>query len=73
MTHPAYLRERARSLRVRRALTIDELAAQLALSRSTIYYWVSELPIERKGRANAGQRRGNRAMRRRYQLLREAA
>jgi hypothetical protein len=34
---------------------------------------VSDLPIERKGRANAGQRRGNRAMRRRYQLLREAA
>jgi predicted DNA-binding transcriptional regulator AlpA len=39
MAHPAYLREKARSLRVGRALTIDELAARLALSRSTIYYW----------------------------------
>jgi hypothetical protein len=29
MAHPAYLREKERSLRVGRALTIDELAAQL--------------------------------------------
>jgi transcriptional regulator with XRE-family HTH domain len=73
MAHPAYLREKARSLRSERRLTIDELAERLALSRSTIYYWVKDLPLERKGRANAGQRRGNRAMRRKYRLLREAA
>ena len=73
MAHPAYLREKARSLRMERKLTIDELAERLALSRSTIYYWVRDLPISRVGRANAGQRRGNRAMQRKYRLLREAA
>jgi transcriptional regulator with XRE-family HTH domain len=73
MAHPAYLREKARTLRKERQFTIDELAERLALSRSTIYYWVRDLPIERKGRANAGQRRGNRSMQRKYRLLREAA
>jgi len=73
MAHPAYLREKARSLRRERRLTIDELAERLALSRSTIYYWVRDLPIPREKRANPGQRRGNRAMQRKYRLLREAA
>jgi transcriptional regulator with XRE-family HTH domain len=73
MAYPAYLREKARSLRIERQLTIDELAKRLALSRTTIYYWVRDLPITRAGRANAGQRRGNRAMQRKYRLLREAA
>lgn len=73
MTHPAYLREKARSMRIERRLTIDELAARLALSRTTIYYWVRDLPISRVGRPNAGQRRGSRAMQRKYRLLREAA
>lgn len=31
-----------------RALTIDELAERLSLSRSTIYHWVRDMPIERK-------------------------
>jgi len=60
-------------VRAQRKLTIDELAERLALSRSTIYYWVRDLPIERKGRLNAGQRRGSRAMQRRYRLIREQA
>jgi len=73
MAHPAYLREKALSMRTARQFTIDELAERLALSRSTVYYWVRDLPISRAGRANAGQRRGNRAMQRKYRLLREAA
>ncbi len=35
----------ARSLRVERRLTVDELAARLSLPRSTIYYWVRDLPL----------------------------
>jgi predicted transcriptional regulator len=31
-------------MRIERQLTIDELAERLALSRSTIYYWVRDLP-----------------------------
>jgi hypothetical protein len=35
----------ARSLRVEQQLTVDELAARLSLPRSTIYYWVRDLPL----------------------------
>lgn len=49
MAHAAYIREKARSLRVERQLTIDQLAERLALSRSTVYYWVRDLPIPGSG------------------------
>jgi hypothetical protein len=35
----------ARSLRVEQQLTVDELALRLSLPRSTIYYWVRDLPL----------------------------
>lgn len=77
MPHPAYLRDEARSLRAERKLSIDELAERLALSRSTIYYWVRDLPIPGSGSGGgwpeSAQRKGNRAMQRKYRLLREAA
>lgn len=38
-------------MRTERRLTIDEIAERLALSRSTIYHWLRDLPpIERNGR-----------------------
>jgi transposase len=60
MSHPPYLRAKARELRTERRLTIDEIAERLALSRTTIYHWVRDLaPIERSGRpATAGQLKG---------------
>lgn len=39
----------ARSLRVEQRLTVDELAARLSLPRSTIYYWVRDLPLRGGG------------------------
>jgi excisionase family DNA binding protein len=75
MAHPAYLREKAMRLRKGRKLTIDELAERLPLTRSTIYYWVRDLPIP--GSVSGGgwpalaHRRAARANKRRY--LREAA
>jgi hypothetical protein len=39
----------ARSLRVEQQLTVDELALRMALPRSTIYYWVRDLPLRSKG------------------------
>jgi transposase-like protein len=42
MAHPKYLRDKACELRVRKKLTIDELAERHALSRTTIYYWVRD-------------------------------
>ena len=62
MAYPAYLREKARRLRCEQRLTIDELAECLALSRTTVYLWVRDLPLERSGRQNRGQRLGNAAM-----------
>ncbi len=77
MAHPSYLREKARSLRAQRRLTIDELAERLALPRTTIYHWVRDMPIPGSGPgggfSTAAQRKGTRAMKRKYRLLREAA
>jgi hypothetical protein len=44
MAHSRYLRDMTRLLRVERQLTVDQLAKRLALPRSTIYYWVRDLP-----------------------------
>lgn len=64
-------------MRVERKLTIDELAGRLGLSRSTVYYWVRDLPISGSGSGNGwpegARRRGTRAMQRKYRRLREEA
>ena len=74
MAHASYLREKARELRVSKKLTIDEIAERLALSRSTIYYWVRDLPIEGDpDRRTAAQKTGTRAMQRKFAQRREAA
>jgi excisionase family DNA binding protein len=77
VTHAVFLREKARQLRVSKKLTIDELAARLSLSRSTIYYWVRDLPIPSSnpvGRwPDSAREKGSRAMQRKYRVLREHA
>lgn len=76
MAYPAYIRERARQLRRDKQFTIDELADRLALSRTTIYYWVGDLPIERKpqsGFGAAARAAAVRSNRRRFEGLRNAA
>jgi hypothetical protein len=40
----------ARSLRIAQQLTVDQLAARLSLPRSTIYYWVRDLPLREGAR-----------------------
>jgi transposase-like protein len=57
MAHSRYLRQMARSLRVEQRLTVDELAARMSLPRSTIYYWVRDLPLRGEG-AESGQAHG---------------
>jgi excisionase family DNA binding protein len=77
MAHPSYLREKARTLRAQQRLTIDELAERLALPRTTIYYWVRDMPIPGSGPGTGwpetAQRKGTRAVKRKFRLLREAA
>ncbi len=64
-------------MRVERQLSIDELAERLALSRSTIYYWVRDLPIAGSGPGGGwpegASRKGNLTMRRKRRLMREGA
>jgi AcrR family transcriptional regulator len=74
MSHPLYLRDKARELRTERRLTIDEIAERLALPRGTIYYWVRDLPIVRDPVvASRAQAIGTRAMQAKYRLGRESA
>src|SRR4051794_9565631 len=70
--HPS-LRAKAVELRQKENLTIDQLAERLALSRTTIYYWVRDLPIVRVYRSTPRQRKGNRAMQATFRRKREAA
>lgn len=44
MTHPPYLREKARQLRTERKLSLDEIAERLALPKTTVWYWIEDLP-----------------------------
>jgi hypothetical protein len=71
LAYPAYIREKARSLRVDRRLSIVEIAERLALPKTTIYYWVRDLPLGRPRHEN--QRAATLAMQRKFRLLREEA
>ena len=73
MAYPAYLWERARELRVKNKLSLDEIAERLALPKTTVWYWIKDLPLGRARRASAGQRKGNQAMQNKWRLKREAA
>ena len=70
MVYPAYVKEKARSLRVEKHLSLDEIAARLALPKTTVYYWVRDLPL---GRARRWNSKGTRNMQRKYALRRAAA
>jgi hypothetical protein len=44
MAHPPYLREKARKLRTERKMSLDEIAECLALGKTTVWYWIKDLP-----------------------------
>ena len=44
MAHPPYLREKARELRIRNKMSLDEIAECLALGKTTVWYWIRDLP-----------------------------
>jgi transposase-like protein len=71
MAYPAYVREKARQLRIERRLSIVEIAERLALPKTTVFYWVRDIPLGRPRRENPHP--GTRAMQRKFRLLREQA
>jgi AcrR family transcriptional regulator len=73
VAYPAYLRERARELRTTKHMSLDEIAERLALPKTTVYYWIKDLPLGRARRWSPGQRKGNGSMRMSYRVKREAA
>jgi hypothetical protein len=74
VTHPDYIRDKARQMRIERNLSIDEIAERLALPRTTIFYWLRDIPIDRSTRPQTpAQMSGTRAMQAKYRRLREEA
>jgi len=71
MAHPAYLRAKARELRIKKHLSLDEITEHLALPKTTINYWIRDLPLGRERRESPHN--GTRAMQAKYRRLREAA
>jgi transcriptional regulator with XRE-family HTH domain len=78
MAHPAYLREKARELRIKRKLSLLEIAERLALPKTTVFYWIRDLPDpeikhrDTPARVRARQKQG-RWMKAEYRRRREAA
>ena len=71
---PEYIRAKAVELRTERNLSIDEIAERLALPRTTVFYWLRDLPINRSARPRSlAQLNGNLAMQEKYRRAREAA
>jgi hypothetical protein len=57
-------------------MTIDEIAERLSISRTTVYYWVKEIPIVRKppkGFSVSARAKAAQVNRERYARLRERA
>ena len=71
MAYPAYIRAKARELRLTKHLSLDEIAEHLSLPKTTVYYWIVDLPLGRKRREFPHN--GTRAMQAKYRRLREPA
>lgn len=73
MAHPDYIREKAFRMRLETRLTIDEIAERLAVSRTTAYYWVKDIPIPKTRKQSAARQRASDANRDQAKRKREAA
>jgi AcrR family transcriptional regulator len=69
------MREKARKLRAEQELTIDEIAERLGVSRTTVYFWVGDMPRPARcvRRTGPGHAKGNQAMQAKYKRLRDEA
>ena len=73
VAHPEYIRQKAIDLRIGTQLTIDEIAERLAVSRTTVFYWVQDIPIPETRKQSAARQRASDANRDRARRKREQA
>lgn len=75
MSHKyAHLRQKAVELRTQRQMTLDEIVERLQLPKTTIYYWIKDIPIpRRRPEQNFGQQLGTKAMQAKFAALRQQA
>lgn len=62
MAHDAHLREKAIYLRTKHNMTLDEIIEHLGLPRTTIYYWIKDIPIPKTQKQTERQILGTKAM-----------
>jgi hypothetical protein len=46
----AHLRDKAVELRSKHQMTLSEIVERLQLPKTIVYYWVKDIPVERKRR-----------------------
>lgn len=68
-----HLREKAIRLRTEQHMTLEEITERLALPKTTIYYWIKDLPIPWTDRQSEAQRKSTQMMQAKYAALRDAA
>jgi AcrR family transcriptional regulator len=68
-----HLRAKAIELRTKQKLSLDEIVDRLQLPRTTIYYWIKDLPIPSTEKQTEHRRKVAQANTERYRQLREAA
>lgn len=68
-----HLREKAVMLRTQKNMTLDEIVERLSLPKTTVYYWIKDIPIPRTEKQTAAQQRRADDTRVRYAALRDAA
>lgn len=73
MAHMAHIREKAVKLRTEGRMSIDEIVECLALPKTTIYYWIKDIPLGRERDRTTAQKAGTDAMKAKYTAKREAA
>ena len=73
VAHPDYIRHKAVEMRHETRLTIDEIAERLALPRTTVFYWVKDIPIPETRRQSAARQRASDANCDQARRKREAA
>jgi hypothetical protein len=68
-----HLREKAISLRTNQQMTLDEIVERLALPKTTVYYWIKDLPIPRTEKQSEARRNATTTMQAKFAALREKA